>query len=58
MKFIAAHTLAFLLALATFALYIVSFNVPFYSIAKKCKLTHRLRVKNPVSLFFVVACLD
>ena len=38
MKFIVAHTLAFLLALAAFALYIVSFNTPFYSIAKKCKL--------------------
>jgi len=35
MKFIVAHTLAFLLALAAFALYIVSFNTPFYSIAKK-----------------------
>ncbi len=42
MKFIVAHTLAFLLALAAFALYIVSFNTPFYSIAKKCKLPHRL----------------
>lgn len=51
MKFIAAHTLAFLLALAAFSLYIVSFNTPFYSIAKKCKLTHRLLV-----FFFLPSC--
>jgi hypothetical protein len=50
MKFIVAHTLAFLLALAAFALYIVSFNTPFYSIAKKCKLPHRFNLR--VVLFF------
>ena len=50
MKFIVAHTLAFLLALAAFALYIVSFNTPFYSIAKKCKLPHRFNSR--VVLFF------
>jgi hypothetical protein len=38
MKFIVAHTLAFLFALSAFSLYIVSFNTPFYSISKKCKL--------------------
>jgi len=35
MKFIVAHTLAFILALTAFALYIVSFNTPFYIIARK-----------------------
>ena len=39
MKFIVAHTLAFILALTAFALYIVSFNTPFYIIAKKCKFS-------------------
>jgi len=53
MKFIAAHTLAFLLALAAFSLYIVSFNTPFYSIAKKCKLTHRLLCFSPCLCFLV-----
>jgi len=35
MKFIVAHTLAFVFALSAFSLYIVSFNTPFYSISKK-----------------------
>ena len=43
MKFIVAHTLAFLFALSAFSLYIVSFNTPFYSISKKCKLQPRMR---------------
>jgi hypothetical protein len=54
MKFIVAHTLAFLLALTAFSLYIVSFNTPFYIITEKCKFPphagHHMHACSPVVL--------